>query len=929
MVTTAAPHDSRTRRPALRFGAFALLLVTLAATSWAAPGDSPPILRVEVVTDGELRPAAIQELLGLTEGAPLDRRRLREGIRALYAGGGVDRLEVVAEEEGGGLAVRVTMSATPRIAHLDVKGVSLLLGAKLREWTGLRRGGFITAGNVESAVARVRRRLDQLGWKEAHVEASLDYRREDNTVNVELDVDLGAPLTIARVKVVGVDLPEADRQEIATRWAQERSTEELGDEIVRTVEARVRELGWWEAESIGAELSSGAGPATLEVRIDPGSRYVFEIEGAEDDAVVRGALPDPNQVDVHPAQTEVLADQIRDALQAGGRLLARVSVELDAAADPRVIRVNATPGPVVQIAEVSFDGATSITPERLAAVVAVHPGSTTGWRGQHVTAASLEADRLALVDLYRREGFADARVEGPSLEPGSEAATVSVRFKVEEGRRWRLADVRLEGAPLDLAGSLDLTLLGLDTAGPWDPRRVEDATRLLGVELADRGYPDARVAAEVDTASPGEARVVLRVDPGPFVHLGEVLVSGLTATREGVVRRVLERSGVVTGTPYSLAAMLDARRRLSALGLFRRVEVVPIPGQERLAVRGMVVRCEEGQQRSYLFGVGWDTTSGPRVTLGWTHLNLFGGAHAFNVETRLSRDEKRFQIGLREQYLPWIDEPAYASIYRTEERFPSYSQLRRGLWFELGDRRRRPFRPWLRYEYQIVNPKAPQDILSDLEREQQQIQVASITPTLEYDLRDDPLSPHRGSLATLSVQWAFPAFNADARFLKTQLGLSTYHPFSGGTASVGLRLGVIRPIAATGNRPANLKIPIGVRFFAGGPTTHRAFGRDLLGVPGSTISDAGEPVGGNAMALLNLEYQHPIRGGFLGVVFVDGGNVWEKSSVVRMSELRWGAGLGVRIATPAGPVRLEYGWKLDRKPGESVGELFLAFGVPF
>jgi outer membrane protein insertion porin family len=905
------------------------MLAAVAITAWATPDDPPPIVRVEVVTDGDLRPAAIQDLLGLTEGAPLDRRRLREGIRALYAGGGVDQLEVVAEEEGGGLAVTVTMSATPRLADLDVEGASLLLGARLREWTGLRRGAFITAGDVESAVARVRRRLDQMGWEEAHVEASLDYRREDNTVNVEIDVDLGVPLAIARVTVVGIQLPEGDRQQIATRWAEKRYTRELGDEIVRAVEARVRELGWWEAESIGTELSSSAGPVTLEVRIDPGSRYVFEIEGSENEAVVRGALPDPNQVDVHPAQTDVLAEQIREALQAGGRLLARVSVELDAAIDPRVVRVQAMPGPVVRVAEVRFDGATSIASGRLEEVVAVHPGPTTGWRGQHVTTVSLETDRLALVDIYRREGFAEARVDRPAIEPGSEPATVVIHFSVEEGRRWRLADVRFEGVPLELAGGLDLSSLGLDTAGPWDPRRVDEATRLLGVELANRGYPDAQVAAEVDTTTPGEARVVLRVDSGSFVHLGEVLVSGLTTTREGVVRRVLERSGVVTGAPYSLAAVLDAQRRLSALGLFRRVEVVPIPGQERLAVRGMVVRCEEGQQRSYLFGVGWDTTSGPRITLGWTHLNLLGGAHAFNVETRLSRDEKRLQLGLRERYLPWLDEPGYASIYRTEERFPSYSQLRRGLWFEVGDRLRRPFRPWLRYEYQIVNPKAPADILSDLEREQQQIQVASITPTLEYDLRDDPLSPHRGSFATFSVQWAFPAFNADARFLKTQLGLSVYHPFTGGTASAGLRLGAIRPIAATGTGPENLEIPIGARFFAGGPTTNRAFKRDLLGVPGQTINAAGDPIGGNAMALLNLEYQHSIRGGFLGVVFVDAGNVWEKPSMVRLSDVRWGGGLGVRLATPAGPVRLEYGWKLDRKPGESAGELFLAFGIPF
>jgi outer membrane protein insertion porin family len=65
------------------------------------------------------------------------------------------------------------------------------------------------------------------------------------------------------------------------------------------------------------------------------------------------------------------------------------------------------------------------------------------------------------------------------------------------------------------------------------------------------------------------------------------------------------------------------------------------------------------------------------------------------------------------------------------------------------------------------------------------------------------------------------------------------------------------------------------------------------------------------------------------VLFVDGGNVWAESSLVRWDDFRWGVGLGVRFDTPAGPLRLEYGRKLNRKRGESLGEVFLSFGIPF
>ena len=83
------------------------------------------------------------------------------------------------------------------------------------------------------------------------------------------------------------------------------------------------------------------------------------------------------------------------------------------------------------------------------------------------------------------------------------------------------------------------------------------------------------------------------------------------------------------------------------------------------------------------------------------------------------------------------------------------------------------------------------------------------------------------------------------------------------------------------------------------------------------------------MVLVNLEYHRALRGPFAAVLFVDGGNVFAGASQVSWGDLRWGAGVGLRVDTPAGPVRLEYGRKLDRLHGQSAGEIFLAFGVPF
>ncbi|NLH11430.1 MAG: BamA/TamA family outer membrane protein, partial [Holophagae bacterium] len=68
--------------------------------------------------------------------------------------------------------------------------------------------------------------------------------------------------------------------------------------------------------------------------------------------------------------------------------------------------------------------------------------------------------------------------------------------------------------------------------------------------------------------------------------------------------------------------------------------------------------------------------------------------------------------------------------------------------------------------------------------------------------------------------------------------------------------------------------------------------------------------------------------------FVDGGNVWREYNDIEARQVRWGGGLGVRVETPVGPLRLEYGWKLKREliaAGrlESPGQFYISFGNPF
>ncbi len=911
-----------------RLVAVLIVWLALGAVATAVARDTAePVVTVRVDADGSVDAEGVLSLLGLTIGRPIDPSAVREGLQSLYAGGEINWATVTKLRTDDGLHVVVEIGVRSRISSVSITGVGLWWRMRVSRWLEIGPGDLYSETALESGLRRVRRELVERGWAEAVVEPTLEYDRATNSVAVTVDVDRGVPLRLADVMIVGFDDPQ---------WLLEELDLDLGAVLTDDREDRVRSrvvrflrrFGWWEAEVVDVQRRVDGEATRLVFEVDTGPEYRWEVAAPPTLEDPQQYLPDPGTDPIYPAQTVSLAGRVREALQLDGYLLAEVRAELEANASPRVLRVQMTPGVRRRVQRVLFAGRHSVERDDLLEVVRVHRGPTSGWRGQEVSDPTLEEDRLAIAQVYEDAGFAQVQVRSPQLETVG-ADGLRVVFPIDEGPRWTVSGLRLEGVPVEVHSALEEIGLGLVQGGPWSASAVEEARRRFEATLANSGYPEGRVVVDVDTSEEGRAEVVLSARPGPFVTIQQLVIAGLRTTRQAVVERALERAELRAGMPYSAAAIVEAQRRLYQLGIFRRVTIAPIPGDERAAERTMVVRCEEGAQRSYLVGLGYDTEDGARITLGWSHLNLFGGAHGIGVEARVSEREQRFQVGLRENDLFGLGLPAYTVAYRTEEELAQYSQLRRGLWLELGDRRRRPLRPWFRYEYQIVQPDAPPEILSQLERQDREIQIASITPTVEWDTRDDPFLPTRGVLLSLSTQYAFPVFEADAHFLKVESSFALYGELANGYGAIGLRVGSIQPFDAPPGEPANLAVPLAARFFAGGRVSHRAFATDRLGVPGQTLDADGDPIGGNALLLLNMEYRRPVWGFVDAVLFADVGNLWAEPSLVELQELRWGIGLGVRVNTPAGPLRVEYGHKLEQRENESSGEFFVSFGTAF
>ena len=114
-------------------------------------------------------------------------------------------------------------------------------------------------------------------------------------------------------------------------------------------------------------------------------------------------------------------------------------------------------------------------------------------------------------------------------------------------------------------------------------------------------------------------------------------------------------------------------------------------------------------------------------------------------------------------------------------------------------------------------------------------------------------------------------------------------------------------------------LPLVERFFLGGRNTVRGFNQDEIG----------SPTGGNAFLLGNFELRTKLTRRWRIVGFLDAGNVWLKTEDMAPGVLRYTAGVGMQYNTPVGPIRLDYGYKLEKEPDETESEVHFSIGHAF
>jgi len=554
--------------------------------------------------------------------------------------------------------------------------------------------------------------------------------------------------------------------------------------------------------------------------------------------------------------------------------------------------------------------------------------------------SELQKDLDNVRSYYALQGYPEAKVGPPQVE--ERGRDLFLTIPVAEGRRELVGSLAFAGTEA-LDWSQVQPRLPLAQGGPFNQYLLDTLLDVLRAAFADRGYDQAQVSAETAwNAEHTRVDVKVAAIAGPQAVVDRIIVRGNRKTRTDVIRRF---AGVERGQPISARRLLEIERKLYALGVFSSVDVDLTRAGLGATGRDVVIRVDEGKDRSLTYGVGYDTQDGPRGLLGFSNSNVGGEGYRFTSDLRLAARNKRIRALFDQPYVGRFQIPVTSSLFYIQDTEPSNTfEVRRWGAREEAVRQLGHTRFSLGLDYRVVKLRLLAGVaLNEIERKNLPYQLASVVPTMLLDHRDDPIFTTRGWSTLVQTQYSFPAFGSDAEFVKVLLQQSQYFRLGKpGVLALSARVGGIEAFRQLGagdpTTPRDLpssNVFIDERFFAGGSTTHRAYALDLLGIRGQSLivpqgSRRYQPIGGNGLVLLNLDYRFPIAGAFGGVLFVDSGNVWADWQNIRLNELKTGAGLGARWNSPIGPLTVTIGWKLRRDAGESASPVvFLNFGNPF
>jgi outer membrane protein insertion porin family len=926
---------------------------------------------VDLVAPPQTNIKPLLPLIDQKAGEPFSEDKVRASISALKDRGGAKEVQVDIRPEAAGLRLTFMIQPVFYVGTIQFPGATKVFRySRLLQVASLPEQEPYSEGRVAVVESNLVRFFQTSGYFKAGLRTENQIDEAHQLVNLLFHTVLNQRAKIRQVKIVGPTPTEAERlRQISRLKPGKVYTAEIIESAKRRIQSYLSAHGQMASRlrQTSTEYVPESNSTDVSFELTLGPTVTVQTVGVKlGKRTLRQLIPIYEEGTI---DRDLIAEGERNLtnyFQSKGYFDVKVASRLDSQPSQLVLRYEIDKGKRHRVAEVSFQGNAYFSEADLLGRISIKKKGilSRGRLSQQLLKRSVES----LTTLYRNAGFEEVKVEPQVIDREPD---VYVTFHFTEGTQTLVESLRVAGNQAVPLAALDPDQFNLKAGQPFSlPLLSEDRDRVMALYL-DRGYLNARFKSAVNRRpeNPHRVEVVYIIEEGPEVRIGEVAFLGQDQTSVSYIKRTTD---LQPREPLSQGKLLEAESRLYDLSVFDWTSVVPRRPIVDQGQEDVLVKVHEARRNTISYGFGFEiarrggnvpanslvipglppidlgdlkvsssekTFASPRGSIDYIRRNLRGRGQTLSLSMQIARLDQR---GLLTYASPHFRGSQWTSLFsvsgeRTTENpvfaarlLDSSYQLER----PLGKARNRTL--FLRYRFRRTT-------LSDLlfpelvPPEDRSVHLSTLSTSWLHDTRDKPLDAHRGVYETADFGLTPKALGSSANFVRF-LGQAARYRAVGSqmTWANSLRLGFLKPFGGS-------VVPLSERFFSGGATSLRGFPINGAGPQRSVVvctnpedktscSTIRVPIGGNQIFIFNseLRFPLPVKKGLGGVLFYDGGNVFNRISIRHFfREYTNAIGFGLRYNTPIGPVRFDVGRNLNPVPGLGATQFFITLGQAF
>ena len=513
----------------------------------------------------------------------------------------------------------------------------------------------------------------------------------------------------------------------------------------------------------------------------------------------------------------------------------------------------------------------------------------------------LEYDLNQIELFYKNNGYLDVKVGDPLIV--KKEGEVTITIPIEEGPCYKVRNIEIEQ---DLFSKEYIEKkLSLKPGDTFSLKKLNQDRVMITNLFVNKGYAYAKVNIDFKKdPKKGIIDIKYSVHKGPIVYINRIEITGNLKTRDKVIRRQVL---IAEKWRYNKSKIEKSKQKIRRLGYFKNVEIYQekAPKEDEINLK---IKVEEIPTGSFSIGGGYSSRDRFYGMMELSDNNFLGKGQKLGLSFRISGKETSYSINFFEPYFRDSLFSFSSALYKRKRRYSDFTKEIMGGRVKWG----RHFSPdlygYLGYKIENVNLTDIAETASPIILESKDLKLTSaIIGGLKYDTRDDFFLPKKGWNNRLNFVGA--GLGGDTKYIKLTTTDELFFPI------IWKITGHIKVGGGYITEGPDWKLPVFERFYLGGIDSVRCFEYGDISVIDPKTK---EKIGGTRMAYIQVEKIIPLVESIklAGVVFFDMGTVWDRNNPFKFSEVKKGVGWGIRWFSPLGPIRLEWGYNIDRKEGE-------------